>query len=84
MLLLDPPRRLSTDVDVIVAPGTDVDGYIEKAAKIFPFVSKEEQVRKGRNGIVKRHFKFTYQSPTRQAPFYILLDILYEENHYST
>lgn len=83
MLLLDPPRRLSTDVDVIVAPGTDVDGYIEKAAKIFPFISKEEQVRKGRNGIVKRHFKFTYQSPTRQALFYILLDILYEENHYS-
>lgn len=83
MLLLEHPRRLSTDIDIIVAPETDVDGYIEKASKIFPFISMEEQIRKGRNGIVKRHFKFSYLSPTRKKPFYILLDILFEENHYS-
>ena len=29
MLLLDKPRRLSTDIDIIVEPGTDVDSYIE-------------------------------------------------------
>lgn len=26
MLILDKPARLSTDIDILVAPGTDVDG----------------------------------------------------------
>lgn len=42
MLLLEHPQRLSTDIDIIVEPGTDVEEYIEKAAKIFPFVTYEE------------------------------------------
>lgn len=54
MLLLDKPGRLSTDIDIIVTPGTDV-----------------------------RHFMFWYDSPVSGNPFYILLDILFEENHYS-
>lgn len=83
MLLLPRLMRLSTDIDIIVAPGTDVKEYIKKAAEIFPFVSYEEQVRVGKNNIEKRHFKFTYFSPVRQKDFYILLDILYEENHYT-
>ena len=40
-LMLDNPRRLSTDIDIIVNHGTDVDGYIEKAGKIFPFINVE-------------------------------------------
>ena len=35
LLLLDKPMRLSTDIDIIVEPGTEVDVYLEKAAKIF-------------------------------------------------
>ena len=35
MLLLDHPRRLSTDIDIIVEPGTDIDRYIRKAGEIF-------------------------------------------------
>ena len=30
MLILDKPTRLSTDIDIIVEPGTDVDSYIDK------------------------------------------------------
>ena len=82
MLLLPHVMRLSTDIDIIVDPGTDVKAYIEMASEIFPFVRYEEQVRVGRNDIEKRHFKFTYFSPVRQEEFYILLDILFEENHY--
>ena len=63
MLLLERPMRLSTDIDIIVAPGTDLNTFIEEAGKIFPFVSVEEQVRKGKNNIEKRHFKFVYESP---------------------
>lgn len=82
MLLLKHPQRLSTDIDIIVEPGTDVEDYIEKASKIFPFVRYEEQIRKGKNSIEKRHFKFTYDSPVNGKEFYVLLDVLYDENHY--
>ncbi len=82
MLLLKRPRRLSTDIDIIVAPGTDIGGYLEKAAKIFPFVAREEQVRIGKNRIEKRHFKFSYHSPVRGEEFYVLLDVLFGEHQY--
>lgn len=84
MLLLKTPRRLSTDIDIIVEPGTDILHYIQEAAKIFPFEEVEEQSRFGRNQIGKRHFKFYYDSPVNKKRFYILLDILFEKNHYST
>lgn len=83
MLLMDSPRRLSTDIDIIVHPETDLDDYLKKVSEIFPFRDMEEQKRVGKNNIVKRHFKFTYDSPINQKPFYILLDVLFEENHYA-
>ena len=82
LLLLDKPMRLSTDIDIIVPPRTDVDEYIKKAGKIFPFLSAEEDIRIGRNNIEKRHYKFLYESPVSGRNFYILLDILFEENPY--
>lgn len=82
MLLLPEIMRLSTDVDIIVQPGTDVTAYIDKASKIFPFKAQEEQKRVGKNNVVKQHFKFTYYSPVRKEDFYILLDVLYEDNNY--
>lgn len=83
MLLMESPRRLSTDIDIIVRPDTDLDEYLAKAAVIFPFHQVEEQKRVGKNNIVKRHFKFSYDSPINHKPFYILLDVLFEENHYA-
>ena len=83
MLLMEKPRRLSTDIDIIVEPGIDIDNYLELASKIFPFKSVDEQIRVGKNKIVKRHFKFSYKSLINNKPFYILLDVLYEHNHYS-
>ena len=82
LLLLPAPKRLSTDIDIIVNPGTDIAYYIEKASRFFPFTSVTEQRREGKNKIVKQHFKFTYMSPIKQGPLYILLDVLFEENHY--
>lgn len=84
MLMLDKPRRLSTDIDIIVEPGTDVESFIQKAGQIFPFKSQEEDIRKGRNNIEKRHYEFTYDSPINDKPLVILLDILFEEKHYQT
>ncbi len=83
MLLLKHPMRLSTDIDIIVEPGTSIDKYLEEAARIFPFRAQEEQVRIGKNKIEKRHFKFTYESPVTGKDIYILLDVLFETPHYS-
>lgn len=82
LLLLPTPKRLSTDIDIVVDPGTDIADYIEKASHVFPFREMEEQERIGKNNIVKRHFKFAYDSPVKRGPLYILLDVLFEENHY--
>ncbi len=83
MLLMEHPRRLSTDIDVVVEPGTDIEKCLECASKIFPFEKVEEQKRFGKNNIEKRHFKFSYYSPISNKPFYILLDVLFERNNYS-
>lgn len=83
MLLLNNPARLSTDIDIIVKPGTDISEYVEAASKIFPFTNFEEQVRKGKNNIEKKHFKFTYVSPVTGREIHILLDVLFEENNYA-
>ena len=74
MLLLDHPRRLSTDID----------DYIRKAGEIFPFKDVEESIRAGQNNIEKRHFRFTYYSPCSRRDVTILLDILIEDILYST
>jgi len=82
MLLLDHPMRLSTDIDIVVEPGTDINGYIQKAGEIFPFISVNEQVRLGRNRIEKRHFRFKYHSPRSERDVNILLDVLFEKIQY--
>ena len=51
MLLLEKPQRLSTDIDIIVEPGTDLQEYLDKAAEIFPFKCVDEQERKGKNDV---------------------------------
>lgn len=82
LLLLDNPKRLSTDIDIIVSHGTDIDEYIEKAGKIFPFEKVEENRRKGSNGVEKRHFRFFFISPINQKEINILLDVVFEDNPY--
>lgn len=82
MLLLDHPRRLSTDIDIIVEPGTDIDEYIRRAGEIFPFLNVSEHIRAGKNYIEKRHFRFKYYSPRSSRDVTILLDVLFEKIEY--
>lgn len=83
MILLDKPMRLSTDVDILVEPGYDIDSYIEKASNIFPFLRKEESVRKTNKDIEKRHFRFYFKSISNpEEELSILLDVVFEHNPY--
>ena len=84
MLLLDTPLRLSTDIDVIAEPDTNMEDYVKKASMIYPFVGYKENIRKGANNIVKQHFRFFFKSVLRpEKEISVLLDILYEKNHYA-
>lgn len=83
MLLLDKPKRLSTDIDIIVDPNTDIALYLDKVAKIYPFKTVSEDERKAKGAIIKKHFKFSFYSERLNDDLEILLDVLFEENHYS-
>lgn len=82
LVMLDNPKRLSTDIDIIVIRGTDIDAFIDKAGKIFPFDRVEEHKRKVVSGLEKRHFRFFFQSPLTGKEINILLDVVFEDNPY--
>lgn len=82
MLLLEKPYRLSTDIDIIVEPDCAIEDYLQKASVIYPFLHLEEQIRVGKNNIIKKHFKYYYKSPTSNNEIPILLDILFEHHGY--
>lgn len=77
-------RRLSIDIDIICPPGTDITQYLEKS-KEYGFQKIELIERKGRNNVPKTHSKFFYEVAyqTQSESGFILLDVLYEDIHYS-
>ena len=66
LVILEHPRRLSTDIDIIVERGTDIDSFIERAGSIFPFKRVEEHYRKGINCAKMR-------GNVRQTPSFFML-----------
>ena len=87
LILGKSAHRLSIDIDVICPPGTNIEDYL-KAFADFGFTDLELVERKQRNdaNIPKSHSKFFYQIAYRNdtdAQSYILLDVLYEDVHYS-
>lgn len=83
MLLFDIPKRLSTDVDIIVDENYDIDGCINKASNIFPFISVEESIRLTAKNISKKHYRFTYLSPIRGKEITVILDVLFAKDCYA-
>jgi predicted nucleotidyltransferase component of viral defense system len=86
MLLLDEPRRLSIDIDIIVPDKTqDVEAALDKIIATSHFEKKKIIERKKVTDIEKQHFKLYYKPAykTKVNQENILLDILYESNPYS-
>ena len=86
MLLLDSARRLSIDIDIIMsdAPG-NLDESLESFAAEQGFTRVEMQKRHTESTIEKAHYKF-YYTPIHKSKAEeeaVLLDILFEANHYS-
>lgn len=85
MLHLDSNRRLSVDIDIICPPGTDISSFITRYSGVYGFTDVKLIERKGRNDVPKSHAKFFYQISyqTNSETGNILLDVLFEDLHYS-
>lgn len=76
-------RRLSIDIDVLCPPGTDVEQYLKDCEK-YGFTVCKPIRRENRNGNVpKGHYKSFFEVVySDQIEDSVLLDVLYEDNHY--
>lgn len=86
LLLLDEMHRLSIDIDIVVEndnQDSEIHEILNNIATESPvFIRVEEDVRNSNSHLRKSHFKFYYYSDIVSAEVYVLLDILYETNHY--
>jgi len=85
MLHLNSAKRLSIDVDIICPPGTKLEDYLKIYAAEYGFGDVELVDRISRTDTPKKHAKYYYQVsyPAGGHQDKILLDVLFEENHYS-
>lgn len=85
MLHLNTSKRLSIDIDIICPPGTAIDNYITQYAEEYGFGKVELVQRISRTNVPKQHAKFYYEVsyPGNGGQDKILLDVLFEDNHYS-
>lgn len=85
MLMLNSTKRLSIDIDIIISGKIEnLDGLLSEIALKKGFSRVEEKHRNAISGIEKAHYKFYYPNSLRENDEeFILLDILFEDNHYS-
>lgn len=84
MLLLSSLKRLSIDIDIIVEDRFDFETIFNNILNKYGFTRFDESERKTDYKIKKTHYKLFYNPSykTSQAEEYILLDVLFEKNHY--
>ncbi len=85
ILLLQEPRRLSIDIDIIVQPQNreDLPAIVKSIEERGIFARVEAQVRSSNKTIPKAHYKFFYRSVLFAKEEPLLLDVLFEENPYT-
>ena len=76
-------RRLSIDIDVLCPPGTDIEQYLQNC-EAYGFTDCKVIRRESGNGNVpKGHYKSFFEVVySDQIEDSVLLDVLYEDNHY--
>ncbi|MDR0829105.1 MAG: nucleotidyl transferase AbiEii/AbiGii toxin family protein [Prevotellaceae bacterium] len=85
MLHLNSAKRLSIDIDIVCPPNTDIEKYLSQNAEQYGFNNIKLVERQTPNNITKSHAKFFYQVAytTNTDTEYILLDVIFENNHYN-
>ncbi len=85
MLHLNSTKRLSIDIDIIIAKRLEnLDELLNKVAKEQGFISKELKQRNTQSKIDKEHYKFFYTPlhKTKKDKEFVMLDILFEVVNY--
>lgn len=85
MLMMETVNRLSIDIDIICPPGTNIEEYVGDFAD-YGFSDMLLIERRQKTNIPKSHSKFYYRIAYRNnsdEQSYILLDVLYEDLHYT-
>lgn len=85
MLHLNSAKRLSIDIDIICPPGTQIEDYLHTYSAEYGFGKVELVERNTRIDVPKQHAKYHYHVayPSGHNEDNILLDVLFEDNHYS-
>ena len=85
ILLIDEPKRLSIDVDIItIEKEVEITKALDNIIKQGTFKKWEEDPREDK-GIPKKHYKLYYNSVVESKfPAYVLLDVLFAGNPYPT
>jgi hypothetical protein len=86
MLMLDITRRLSIDIDIIVADKTiEIEKILNDIAIKKGFTKMKPIQREAITGIEKAHYEFFFPCSIRtNNEDYVLLDILFEKVHYNS
>jgi len=86
MLHLNSSKRLSIDIDIVMHEQINLQPFFDKIASEKEFVRAEEQERHANYNIEKAHYKFYYIPlyKTAQEEEYVLLDVLFEQQKYTT
>ena len=79
-VLLENVYRFSIDIDIVIEEEVDLGRYFDRVVSLGGFLRWEEDVREG--VIPKQHFKFYFPGVVQEKEFFVLLDVLYEENQY--
>ncbi|MCD8386962.1 MAG: nucleotidyl transferase AbiEii/AbiGii toxin family protein [Bacteroidales bacterium] len=84
MLHMGTTQRLSTDIDIICPPGTDIESRIGQYASEYGFYDVQLVDRKSKHNVPKTHAKYFYEVTyqTRASTDKVLLDVLFEDLHY--
>jgi predicted nucleotidyltransferase component of viral defense system len=86
MLLMNSLKRLSIDIDIIISDKpADLESVFNSFIKSQGFNRIEYRHRPTTSAIRKAHYKFFYTPiyKTREGEEAIMLDVLFEENHYA-
>ena len=80
-------HRFSIDIDIIVEEkkqDIDIERVLKKIIENSEIFTRfEENIRFKDNDVPKSHYKMFYTSVLDNEETYILLDILFEKNHYT-
>ncbi|MBQ9457935.1 MAG: nucleotidyl transferase AbiEii/AbiGii toxin family protein [Bacilli bacterium] len=77
LLLLEHPKRLSTDIDIVVPKKIDFDTYFHRIKDRYPFLQGEER---GKRSNAFRHFYFHPKSSLTSKDCVVNLDVAFEDD----